>query len=373
MSNNSAEHKEEQRKTDEAWSRLQNKLGEETMHPKWAEWEQGMTLASASVANGNTASAPGPQATEPLPLTATMQTDPTRVKAGRARRRKMSRSRKWATAAAGLAVFAVILSTPVGNTAMAAILGQFRMEKVTVVQEDDLRNMFYQIDSNGNINETVNAYGTFTSASGTFGGEVKADQLKDKLGYPVIHAALNNQSQVLNVSPSREITLNLNVSKVNETMQRLGAKELLPESVDGKPLTLQTPEIVYYDLTTEDGKWSSLSQMKTPTLQVDPSIEIEEALKAVVNFPLLPDYLKSSLEQSSVLSGELPMPIFAGKDAEQLEIAGTTVILDQKEYGDSVTFEAVWIRDGLMYNLSGGNRFATKENIIAKVQELIQS
>ena len=48
----------------------------------------------------------------------------------------MKRNRKWLSGTVAASVLAVTLFTPVGNQALAAILGKFRMEQVTVVQEE---------------------------------------------------------------------------------------------------------------------------------------------------------------------------------------------------------------------------------------------
>ncbi|MFC3749682.1 hypothetical protein [Paenibacillus sp. GCM10012306] len=362
----------EKQATDEAWARLQATLAGEPMNPRWSEWELTQAIDEGAAA---ISVFPGVTTEETLQDGISADSDVSIENKVPAPRRTMTRRSKWVTVAAGVVALAVILATPIGNTAMAAILNQFRMETVTTVNENELRDMFYKLSDTDNFHEAVNSFGTFTSTPGTFYGEMSPEQVQDNLGYSPLSAALqNNIQKTLFVSPSQDLLLDLNIDKVNEVMKRLGAVKLLPESVNGKPITLHIPESVNYQLGEKKTDWASLQQMKTPILTVDPSIEVEEALEAVINFPLLPDNLKRSLEQTGVLSGEIPMPVVVGNNNEQIEVAGVKVMLEKYIMGkDTNYYNAIWVKDGQLFNFNGGNMFSSKETMIAKLQELIQS
>lgn len=367
MTNLRTNNDRENEKIDQAWARMQAKLAGEPVNPKWAEWgkhTENMQQAVEAVI-----------AEEKKVSTTEIETNTTDTgnleMITPARRRRMTRRGKWAATAAGLAALAIILATPVGNTAMAAILNQFRMGSVTAVNTEDIQNLFSQISSNGNVGEVINDIGTFKNTAGSVNGEMTPVQIHDTLGIVPLSAALSGNDNKLSVSPSQEIVMSFNVEKVNGILKRLGAKDLLPESVDGKPITLQLPESVYYDLSKDENHWASLQQMKTPVVSVDPSIKIEEALQAVIDFPLLPDNLKSSLKQSEILAGELPLPVFVQGKGEQIEVGGVKVMLDNSR--DSSSYSAVWVKDGQLFNFYGGNIYDTREKVIAEVQELIGS
>jgi hypothetical protein len=377
MTNNNANDDKEQKRTDQAWTRLQSKLANEPVNPVWTEWGKNAERAKVQElvhVNEKNDSAAADSVAGPVSIMEKQNTSiPNNEKGKRASRRVMSRRRKWATAAAGVAVFAAILSTPAGNTAMASILNQFRMQNVTVVQEDDLNNIFNQVAENGNMNEAVNKFGAFSNTSGTISGETPLDKISDRLGFNPPAPVEEDVNTTVYVSPSQKLTLTLNVDEVNKLMKRMGADQLLPDSVDGKAITLEVPESVHYNLSPDKNHWSNLMQMNTPVLTVDPSIEVEEALKAVINFPLLPGYLKTSLKQSSVLSGEIPMPLIAGDQSEQITVGTTLVILDQYENGQGPAYNATWVQNGQLFQFSGGDVYTTKEKFLAKLQELIQS
>ncbi|MDT3426291.1 hypothetical protein J2Z22_001817 [Paenibacillus forsythiae] len=374
MTNYSADRDTNKPRTDEAWARFQETVAGEPINPKWMEWDQKAEAAKSEALEqeGELSGTDYRKAGEPGH---TELHSPVSGSGGdriRSRRPRMNRRRKWAIAAAGMALIATVLATPVGNTAMAAILNQFRMQSVTAVSESDLRGMFNSISESGIMNETINKFGSFSGSSGTVSGMIKPEQLKDKLGYAPLSGALSKGTSQLRVSASQEVTLNLNVDEINKVMMRLGATQLLPESVDGKPITLRIPEIVNYELSEGNTHWANLLQMNTPVLTVDPSIKVEEALEAIINFPLLPDSLKSSLKQSSILAGEIPVPVISSDNAEQITVKGTNVLVNRHEYGQDAAYDAVWVHDGQLFQLSGGNLYTSKEELVAKVQELIQ-
>ncbi|MFE4709322.1 hypothetical protein ACFRAM_00495 [Paenibacillus sp. NPDC056722] len=361
----------EKQATDEAWARLQATLAGEAINPRWNEWG----LTSDKEEGGPVISMKSEITVGEMPQEErATYSDSSSHNNVPLRRWKMTRRSKWAAAVAGVAALAVVLATPVGNTAMASLLNQFRMETVTAVNEDDLRNMFYQLTDRDNIHEAVNDFGSFQSTPGMVSGDMSPAQIQESLGYSPLSAALRSNHGQLFVSSSQEIKLSLKVEKTNEVMKRLGAVKLLPESVDGKPITLHIPEIVNYNLAENKNDWASLQQMKTPVLTVDPSIKVEEALEAVLNFPLLPESLKSSLQQTGILSGEIPMPVFVNDSSEQVQVAGVTVMLQTTDMGkDYKNYSAIWVKDGQLFNFNGGNTFNSKEKLMAKLQELIQS
>ena len=369
MTNQNTNDERNKTKTDEAWTKLQSKLTNEPMSPIWLDWDQRAesTVSTDAINHTFDDSADTIKHETAFEQQAVVVTPAKRV------RRGMNRRRKWAAAAAGVAVFAAILSTPVGNTAMASILNQFRMQNVTVVHESDLENLFNQITENGDIKESANKFGVFSNSSGLISGDLPIDKISKTLGYSPISGIVSESKNTVSVNPSQEITLNLHVDEVNKIMKKLGAEQLLPESVDGKPITLHIPEVVNYNLSPNDKQWASLTQMNAPVLTVDPSIKVEEAVEAVINFPLLPDYLKLSLKQSRILSGEIPMPLVAGEDTEQMTIGSTIVLLNHYDTSQGAIYDATWVQNGQLLQFQGGSIYQGKEKFVAKLQELIES
>ncbi|WP_379148662.1 hypothetical protein [Paenibacillus sp. sgz500992] len=371
---NPIKHESDQLNMDEAWARLQDSIAQEPVNPVWAAWGQQSTTNNDPLINAaSTAGTPGGR-TAMTQITGQADSATEGKKTGkRPRRPQMNRRRKWAATAASVAIFAAILATPVGSTAMAAILNQFRMQEPTVVNESDLRNIFNQISEGGTVGEAASKFGAVSSSSGTIDGAVPINDLQKTLGYSAVSGEGFDQVKSAWISSSQEMTLTLNVDAVNEALLRLGSDQLLPESIDGKPITLAIPEIVRYDLSTDNEHWASFTQMNTPIVTVDPSIDVEEAVKAVLDFPLLPDHLKSSLQQSRILSGDIPLPLIKGQFSEEITIDGTPVIFNKNEYGRGTQYSATWVKNGQLFDFSGGEVYSDKDEFMTKLQELITS
>ncbi|MBB3111883.1 hypothetical protein FHS18_003951 [Paenibacillus phyllosphaerae] len=371
MSSNPIDNKEEQARTAEAWKKLQAKLTAEPMSPKWADWpaakqEEAIPMhvqnrehrQATPETNMNERSEPVASADAPQ---------------RRAPRRKWSGRRRFGAVAAACVIFGVVASTPLGDKALAAILDQFRMQDVTVVQEEDLRSMYQVFTDDQSLRESMNKYGEFTVERGKTEGEYTPAEAAKQLGYDLIHKELLPANAKVYVSPSETMTFKLNVSEVNQTLKRLGATALLPESVDGKPITLTVPEQVQFNLNGADSnEWAYLSQLKVPFVKVDPSIDVEEAIEAVMNFPLLPDYLKENLKRSRILAGTIPMPVITGDaKSEKLTVGEHTVVVEEFNYGDNNTrYRATWIQDDQLISFEGGERYMEKDAFLSKLKEL---
>ncbi|GIP39460.1 hypothetical protein J31TS4_27400 [Paenibacillus sp. J31TS4] len=377
MPTNPFDPNDDKLRTDEAWKKLQSKLGDEPAHPRWASWPagraDGTALASegGQPARGDAGSVSIPAAGEkPEPLAPTLgRTQPTAEE--RSERRRGKRRRKWVLAAASACLFGAILATPVGNNALAAILNQFRMQEMTVVKEDELMNLFNRV-TEGQRAEALNRFGTFTNESGALSGPMSKDQIAGKLGFRPAGEP-TGEEETFYVIPSQTLSLRLDVDEVNKAMKRLGASMLLPASIGGKPITLNVPETVSLQLRSKEREWASFTQSKLPTVTVDPSIPVEEALDAVLQFPLLPDHLKTGLQKSKILAGELPVPVVSDGVIEQITLNGTKVLLQTNDYGNEVRLDATWVKDGRLYSLNGGNVYMTKEAMLNKIKELMAS
>ncbi|MFB9331095.1 hypothetical protein ACFFSY_34610 [Paenibacillus aurantiacus] len=368
----------ENERTEEAWRKLQAKLAGEKAGGQWAAWAEAAKRAEQDKQRQSGAedglvfgSAEWPAQEKPagvaVPASAAGAEQPVRS------RMRMSRRRKWGAAAAACLLLGTVIVTPAGNQALAAILNQFRAQQITVVNEADLRSLFENVaGSEAGIRETVNKFGTYTTQSGQVEGEFTPEEAERLLGYKLTGDVAEGKK--ISISPSTTVTFKLNVDEVNAVMKRLGATTLMPEAIDGKPVTLELGERVYYDQYALGGKndqWAYLYEQKAPVVTVDPSVPIEEALNAVLDFPLLPDYLKRDLQQSQILEGKLPIPMIEGQQTEKLDVEGTQIVLTTDGDGAGTHYRAAWIHDGRLFEFDGGDQFKTREAMLQKIGELI--
>lgn len=93
--------------TDEAWAKLQKKLGDEPVNPVWATWGKQETLLEEQTAKTDRSDRTELAAEEVLPAATAdnlAAAEPVQNTGRKSRRPMMSRSRKWAAAAAGVAI-----------------------------------------------------------------------------------------------------------------------------------------------------------------------------------------------------------------------------------------------------------------------------
>ncbi|MFB5683963.1 hypothetical protein ACE3NQ_23905 [Paenibacillus terreus] len=345
------------------------RLASEPANAKWETWgteskQNGLKLANALTAPAVSAAASS-QASElhngaPAPA--------------KVARRRASSARKWTAAAAAAVIFGAVLATPLGNNALAAILNQFRVQEIATVDSDTLESMFYQLTPGESFSKD-NSFGEFTTKGGAVQGEFTREQAASRLGYRLLPADLTGDKDTVYISPSNEITMKMNVAEVNQAMQRVGATKLLPESLDGKPITLTLHESVMYEMKTGQDQWASLTQMQAPEITVDPSVDVKEALEAVLQLPILPSNLKNQLQQSSILAGSIPMPYVVDKSAktEDITIGDTKVLVEERKFNSMTDRTAIWIKDGQMFYFEGGSAYEKEADFMNKLKELVEA
>lgn len=406
MTKQRLEENEERKRTDEAWTKLLGKLANEPVQPKWSAWPERVTVTRQEVPQElitERSGIPGGErpgtheagqsgmretvqsgiretdrsgmreAVHPVSETGVAPAAAEAVKGSRHRRKPLARSRrKWAYIAAACCLFGAILATPAGNKALAAILGSFRMQDVTAVQVSDLNRIFNELQLDGQSHEQSNKFGDFTMKAGTKEGEYEPEQAAKLLGYKLLPQSATGKPDRVWIHRSNSITFRLNVEEINKAMKKIGATTLLPESVAGRPITLNIPEMVNYNLTDKNA-YASVQQMAVPTIEVDPSIPLDEALKAVLDFPLLPDYMKESLRQANVLSGNVPLPIPARGTTVTEKVDGIKVVIENEARDGGSRYTATWTKDGQLFRFNGGSLYADEQSFQAKLKELVAS
>jgi hypothetical protein len=377
--------------TEAAWDKLQKQLEQEPVNSQWVRWSKHASENKKAQAAESIHAAVEEDLSQWIEAdikddfsneAVIMHTKEASRKA--APFNWMTRNSKWLSGALAASVLAVTLFTPVGNKALASILNKFRMEQVTVVQENEVQQIMNGFFSDGESREAVNKFGSFSQTSGTINGDYTLEAAEKLLNHKIIIPKdIDLKDNKVYVSPQNELTFNLHIAEVNKVLQRLGAKKLLPQSIDGKPIKLIFGETVSFSKQVQiDGleTYYSLSQMVAPSVEVDPSIPVEDALDAVLDFPFLPDHLKNDIKNSGVLTGGiLPLPIIADGTVEKRTVKGVEVVMTKQTYKvqdnngktiDSPHYNLTWVKDGQLYNLNG-NGFTDQNAVFAKVEELI--
>ncbi|KRE53562.1 hypothetical protein [Paenibacillus sp. Soil522] len=359
---------------DDAWLKMQDRLKQEPESAKWTAFSERSRQENESPAErlqeSNLAQKETGKASIHLSAPSAEQN-----KAKRAWSEWLQQRKRWIAGTAAAIVLGVALATPAGNQVFASLLNQFRMEQLTVVKEQDLENLFNSIE--GASESTMNQYGEFAHFSeGDYVSYSTIEVLQENVGrelvIPEIFRSEEPQNLRIGVSPSRTITMKVNVNEINDTMRKLGADKLLPLSIDGKQITLTMGKAVSFDLYPNKTQTSyNLSQQPTPSITVEAGVPMAEALEAVLQFPLIPTHLKQELKQSHVLdSGSAPLPIVMPDGYEQIQIANIEVLLTDLNTANG-SYSAVWANDGQLFTFSG--TFPDRDAFTSMLKEMIGS
>ncbi|GEM_PF-2004255 len=364
----------------EAWTKMEARLRQESANPAWTTWEARKNAALQSSADEGKVvfaeaaadfSSETPTGSPELLVSAEAEKgaaagSPTAVPAASSVRRRLSaKARKnivrlAVTAAAAAAIVTAV--TPAGNRALADMLNRFTMQDVVLVQENDMQNMVQLVYNAGESYESNNRYGSFESISlGKFEPDEKPETFRTKLGFKPI-VAPDGAKSTMSMSMGSKTIMKLNVAEVNETMRRLDAPYLFPQEADGKAITLVYPASIYYNFNPGDdtgSNWATLTQSEMPTVQFDDSFPFDETMKAVIHFPGLPGELKEGLERSAVSSGELPLVMYANGKGHQIEVNGVTATYTYD--ADHKVYEAFWKKDNVLYEYNASESFRQDE------------
>lgn len=357
--------------THEAWDKLQKKLASEPVNAKWETWEASKQELRLPAIH--------PQSSAAAPAVSTTHTSAAQMKESTplsvdTHRRRGGRRWKWTSAAVAAVIVGTVLVTPMGNNALAALLNQFKVQEIATVDGESIENMLNQLVP-GESASRENVFGQFSTESGSVEGQFTREEAISRLGVPLLPANLLGTEEEVYVTPSHKIMMKLNVNELNQAMQRVGATKLLPESMDGKEVELNIHEGIMYDMSTNDQNWASLRQMQSPEFLIDPSVDVTEAVEAVLQLPILPSDLKEQLQQSGILTGSIPMPyvVDEASDIQETMIAGTKVLIEQRQYNQLTDHIAVWVKDGQLFHFQGGSAYEEEAEFMNKLKELVEA
>lgn len=358
---------------DDAWQQMQNRMKEEPKSEKWASFSAQLRKdplqadpAQPSQAITTTRSLAAEKAPVRLSTPSTSE-QPVR------RSEWLRKHRRWIAGAAAVCVLGLTLATPAGNQVLASLQNQFRMEQVTAVEEQSLRELFNTI---GLTESTMNRYGEFShSSEGGFESFASLEELQAhvnrKLVIPALFQDKAQQKLSIEASPSRKITMKINVEEINTTMRKLGAETLLPQSIDGKPLTLTMGRAVRIAHAPDNSQSPyTFTQQPVPSLTVEEGVPVAEAFEAVLQFPLIPTELKQALMQSNVLdSGSAPLPVVVPEGYNEHQVANIKMLW---KYSPSESrYSAVWTQGGQLFTFSGV--FPDQDDFTSMLEEMIRS
>ncbi|HHV58133.1 MAG TPA: hypothetical protein GXX50_10300 [Firmicutes bacterium] len=285
------------------------------------------------------------------------------------------RARRGVAAAAACALVAGALSFAPFRAAAANFLQVFRVERLQAVEVSraDIESVLDELRQKGGAAslgelgrvETVQEgsarkISSWAEAGRVLGRELPVPKLPAPLGLKEEYAAFD-------YSPAFTLSFTL-TPKMNEVLQALGSRKLLPAAVLGKKFSLHFPGLVrvHYARPRQDKAgpnqpyYLSLAFFNAPELRVPEGVDVEELRSILLDLPILPSDLRQRLAAVRDWQHTLPVPNLEG-GLHEVRIGDTTG-LGGEEHGQ---VQLMWQRGGLWHLLNADNLSLEQATAIA--------
>ncbi|MDP4091548.1 MAG: DUF4367 domain-containing protein, partial [Bacillota bacterium] len=147
----------------------------------------------------------------------------------------------------------------------------------------------------------------------------------------------------------------------------LGAKELLPRSLDGKTFTINLPRQLNLQYII-NGSSCSILETKSPEILAPEDVNIDEIYNSLVNLPVIPQDLQSRLKSIKDWKNTMYIP-FVQSSMEEVDINGTkgyasdiNSLNGKAQDPNNPQSAVIWYKDGVFYGIQGQG---CKEDIIS--------
>lgn len=263
--------------------------------------------------------------------------------------------KKWTAAAASVAILAGALTFAPVQQAVADFLSVFRVQQVQTIKVNpsEMEQMAKAIESQvgevdlqqfGKVEVTKQPKVVKVSLAEAQG------QVPFKLKQPTFVPANYTLANQVTVHQDGDASFRLNVDKSNALLKSLGAKNMLPEELQGKAFHIHMPAGVHMQFMLQNGnRGFTLSQFSSPEVTVPTEVDPQTLRAALLDLPILPSDLRTQLANIEDWQHTLVIPETEG--LEKINIAGHEAIFAQGRGSDYISM--LWVDNGIIYQLRG--------------------
>ena len=289
-----------------------------------------------------------------------------------------------------LGIFAVTLAFPPARAIANNFLGLFRVQKVVVLPVDPgalpselgssaqleaLMSDDVKIENHSQAQEVANA--------------AEASSLAD---IPVRLPSVQDSAQALLVQPGGRVTITIDVARMRALLQEIGRADIqVPQNLDGEHVVVDVPSAVIARYgrcemnSAAGGKpgfgpdspdqlplshCTILSQMKSPVVSAPPDLDINQVGQAFLQvLGMTPEEaLSFSQTVDWTTTFVIPIPRYDA-NYEDVVVDGVPATLITRGPADHVaSFLLIWIKDDILYSLSGPGDSAKAMEIAGSLQ-----
>ena len=294
--------------------------------------------------------------------------------------KETSMTKKWFSfplvrfGTAALVLLILVLAFPSTRALAGELLNLFRVQQVQVVSVDftgleqltgdgALGNQFTELISDSV--EILKEPGEPVTAASA----AEASQLA---GFNVRIPGGMTPSQI-NVTSPAAFSMTLDRAKAQALLDEAGRSDLvLPASMDGADISVEIPSSVSVAFgtcpkpgsevagNTEQSRTEArypdcviLAQIPSPTVNAPASLDIEALARIGLEFTGMSTEEAVELTSTVNWTSTLLVPIPRNATHKQVSVDGVTGTLIQRPYAENAQFALLWVKDGIIYAISG--------------------
>jgi hypothetical protein len=282
----------------------------------------------------------------------------------------------WVIGVMALLIAVAMAFAPV-RTWANNFLSLFRVEQVTVIEVDPVQLAAQMENASVDLESLLSTNLTFEGSKETI-QVASADEAAVKAGFPIRLPSAAGGSPELEVVMGGKMTFDIDLPRIQALLQAIGRQDLvLPKALDGATVTLTIPPVVNarwgdcrFDMeaarqegydpdnprTFPTPDCSSLIQMPSPTIVAPPGVDINQLGEIYLQL------LGMSQEEASDYAANidwtstfvLPLPRY-DVSYRTVNVDGVegTLIQDVRSSPHDEYAMIIWIKDGILYALSG--------------------
>jgi hypothetical protein len=274
-----------------------------------------------------------------------------------------------------LVLLALILAFPSTRALAGELLNLFRVQQVQVVPVDftGLEQLTGDGTLGNRFTELISSSVNMEQEPGEPVQAASAEEASQLAGFNVRLPAGMTPNQI-NVTSAAAFSMTLDRAKAQALLDEAGRSDLvLPASVDGADISVDIPASVSVafgtcprpgsevsgntEQSTTESRYPDcviLAQIPSPNVNAPANLDIEALARIGLEFTGMSPEEAAELTSTVDWTSTLLVPIPRNAEVhEQVSVDGVTGTLIQRPSGEGPQFALLWVKDGIIYAISG--------------------
>ena len=287
----------------------------------------------------------------------------------------LSRNSRLAWAIVALVIIAATMAFPQVRAIATNFLGLFRVEKVAVVTYNP-SNIPDEFSSAGPRIEQLLADDVTIESFGETHEVSDRTQAAAEAGIPIRLPLAMGDPSALTVQPQAKFTFTIDLPRLRLILQEMGKEDIeLPDFIQGQTVTADLPASVTAlygdchmgmetggsrgydpdDPRSSNSNCTVLVQLSSPTVSAPPGLDIDRIGAALLELsgmsPEEAERFSQTVDWATTLV--IPVPNYASSSEVSVDGVQGVLVQEPESWERQARFMLVWVKDGVVYALSG--------------------